>query len=71
MNMDIELVGLSEIAEMLLTRKQQAYRWSHRDDFPEPLVRLRQGPVWDRADVEQWAADRGYVGVLQQRPKEQ
>lgn len=61
----MELVGLSEIAGMLLTRKQQAYRWSRRPDFPAPVARLRQGPIWYRADVVAWARERGYTGVVE------
>jgi predicted DNA-binding transcriptional regulator AlpA len=51
----LDLVGLAEVAEMLKTSTRQALRWTHRDDFPEPVARLRATPVWRRSDVEQWA----------------
>lgn len=50
-----EIVGLSEIAEMLGVSKRTAVRYSKRDDFPFPLARLRAGIVWKRANVEKWA----------------
>jgi predicted DNA-binding transcriptional regulator AlpA len=50
-----EIVGLSEIAEMLGVTTRTVARYRTRDDFPEPLARLRGGFVWRRADVERWA----------------
>jgi len=50
-----EIVGLSEIAELLGVHRRTAVRYSKRDDFPAPLAHLRAGIVWKRADVEAWA----------------
>lgn len=43
-----ELVGLSEIAEILGVSKQRVDQLRDRDDFPMPIVELRSGPVWRR-----------------------
>ncbi len=52
------LLGLAEVAELLGTSRRQAVRWTERDDFPEPVARLRATPVWERADVVYWAKHR-------------
>ena len=54
----LDLVGLAEVAELLGTRRQQAVRWTQQADFPEPVARLRMGPIWRRADVTRWAKQR-------------
>ena len=53
-----DLVGLAEVAEMLGTSRRQAIRWTQREDFPEPVARLRATRVWKRADVDRWAKRR-------------
>jgi predicted DNA-binding transcriptional regulator AlpA len=50
-----DMVGVSELAELLGVTKRTAIRYSQRPDFPAPLARLAAGPVWKRADVEKWA----------------
>ncbi|MGH3040715.1 MAG: helix-turn-helix transcriptional regulator [Gaiellaceae bacterium] len=51
----MELVGLTEIAEAFGVRRNSAWRWSKRPDFPPPAARLSHGPVWRRRDVDAWA----------------
>lgn len=52
-----DLVGLGDIAEMYGVRKNSAWRWSRRDEFPEPAGRISgRIPFWRRRDVERWAA---------------
>jgi hypothetical protein len=30
--------------------------WRRRhEDFPEPVAKLKRGPIWDWPDVERWA----------------
>lgn len=53
--MSPELAGVAEVAEMLGVSKQTVVKYAARADFPEPLDRLAAGPVWRRADVEEWA----------------
>jgi hypothetical protein len=56
-----ELVGAPEIAERLgLARPQVVHNWRYRhEDFPAPLVELRQGNVWYWPDVVEWLRRSG------------
>jgi predicted DNA-binding transcriptional regulator AlpA len=49
-----DLLGVAEIAAMFEVETNTAWRWSQRDDFPEPVARLASGPVWRRRDLERW-----------------
>jgi predicted DNA-binding transcriptional regulator AlpA len=49
-----ELVGFAEVVELLGVPRRTVARYVQRDDFPEPYVRLRAGPIWLRGDVEKW-----------------
>lgn len=60
------LVGFAELPELLGVSRATAQRYSKRADFPEPLDRLASGPVWQRCDVERWAAE--YMPVKRGRP---
>lgn len=51
-----QLVGTSEIAEILDISRQRVSTLSRRDDFPEPLARLASGPVWRKGDLSTFAA---------------
>ena len=51
----LKLAGLAEVAELLGVSKRTATRYSVRDDFPEPVARLRAGPIWLEEDVLGWA----------------
>jgi predicted DNA-binding transcriptional regulator AlpA len=53
-----DLVGLAEVAAILKTSRTQANRWTRREDFPEPIARLRATPVWRADDVKAWAKQR-------------
>jgi hypothetical protein len=50
-----DLMGFSEIADLLDVPKRTAARYAKRPDFPEPVRRLAAGPIWVRRDVERWA----------------
>lgn len=51
-------VGVSEIADLWgVTRQYVSAKVVNRPDFPEPVARLRMGPVWLREDVERWRED--------------
>jgi hypothetical protein len=50
------LVGLAEIADLFGVSKRTASRYTLRSDFPEPVARLRAGPIWLEEDVHCWAA---------------
>jgi predicted DNA-binding transcriptional regulator AlpA len=62
-----DLVGLAEVAEMLNTSRTQANRWARREDFPEPIARLRATPVWQADDVKAWSKQRKPVPVNRSR----
>ena len=55
---ELDLVGVAEAAMLLETSRAQVSRLSLRDDFPDPVARLRMGPIWMRADVKRWAEER-------------
>jgi hypothetical protein len=49
------MYGIAEIVQRFNVSKRTAITWSKREDFPEPVARLRAGPVWLKRDVERWA----------------
>jgi hypothetical protein len=49
------LVGVSEIAESQGITGHAVSQWIKRySDFPEPVVRLRMGPVFYQDEVYEW-----------------
>ena len=46
-----ELVGITEIADMLDVTRQWASALQTNGDFPAPVAILASGPVWRRADL--------------------
>lgn len=50
-----ELVGIAEIADLLKVSRQRANALQARDGFPEPVARLRSGPVWRLTDLSAFA----------------
>lgn len=60
-------MGLAEVAELLVVSKRTATSYSKREDFPQPLQRLKAGPVWRRCDVTAWKA--ATLPLTQGRPK--
>lgn len=56
MGEQIDLIGLSEVAEMFGVSRQVVANWRSRyADFPGPLAELKGGPVWQRRDMVAWA----------------
>jgi len=49
-----DLIGFSEVVELLGVAQRTAARYVKRPDFPAPYVRLAAGPIWLRADVDRW-----------------
>jgi len=47
---------------MLRVTNERVQQVSERTGFPEPVVVLAGGPVWDRAEIEAWARARGNGG---------
>jgi hypothetical protein len=56
---DTGLVGVAEAADILGVFRSNFVRdWATRPDFPEPVARLRCGPVWREADVRAFVEAR-------------
>ncbi len=56
----IDLVGISEVAELLGVSRQRVDKISRTDEhFPTPVAELHAGRVWLRADVEEWISRSG------------
>lgn len=56
---EVELVGLSEIADAAGVTRQAVANWRKRfDDFPRPVQTLQSGPVWQREVIEEWLKKR-------------
>jgi hypothetical protein len=56
----LDLVGISEIADMLGVTRQRADKLSRVDStFPDPVADLRGGRIWLRVDVVAWIKESG------------
>lgn len=65
--MTLDLVGITEIAQRAGTAPGTVQSWRNRHtDFPEPLVRLAIGPVWDWEPVRVWLALPRQTGAAAQ-----
>jgi predicted DNA-binding transcriptional regulator AlpA len=52
----LDLVGLSEIAEMLGLSRQRVHQLVDTDEtFPKTVAEINAGRIWRRSDVERWA----------------
>lgn len=61
-----DLVGATDLAQRAGKQVATVHSWRARHaDFPEPVVQLAAGPVWDWRAVEQWLAKPRPAG----RPK--
>jgi predicted DNA-binding transcriptional regulator AlpA len=55
-----ELMGVSEIAELLDVTRQRVNQLVQTDPtFPEPEAELAAGRIWIRSDIEAWVRDSG------------
>jgi predicted DNA-binding transcriptional regulator AlpA len=64
-----EIVGITEVAELLGVPVRTAARYVDRDDFPEPLETLARGRVWKRDDVAAWGKEQ--LPLQPGRPRKQ
>jgi predicted DNA-binding transcriptional regulator AlpA len=57
----VDLIGLTQIAELLGMSRAGAHKLIGRETtFPAPVsVLANRTRVWDRADVERWAREKG------------
>ena len=56
-----ELLGLSEVAELLGVTKRTALNYTAREEFPEPVAELAMGPVWKKRDFGITGEPKGEV----------
>lgn len=52
-----ELIGITELGQLLGVPRQRAYQLSKQKGFPEPLTRLASGPVWNKINLTWWLED--------------
>jgi predicted DNA-binding transcriptional regulator AlpA len=64
-----EIVGITEVAELLGVPVRTAARYVDREDFPAPLDTLARGRVWKRDDVVAWGKER--LPLQPGRPRKQ
>lgn len=50
-----DLVSAAEVADQLQISRQRVHQLQSTAGFPEPLYRLRTGPVWDARAIEAFA----------------
>jgi len=48
------LVGLAEVAEILGWDRRKVATYIKRGNLPEPIQRLRSGPIWTRKQIEEY-----------------
>ena len=60
MTQQLDLAGLTEIADMLDLTRQRVDQIVRTDPtFPEPVAVITAGRIWRRADIERWARRAG------------
>ncbi len=59
-----DMISIETIAKIAGVDGATAEGWADGDEsFPRPLVRLSEGPLWDRKAVEKWLLEHGLRGV--------
>ena len=53
------LVGPQEVCEILAVCRQRLQQLAARPDFPEPVVELALGRVWETDAIRAWAQETG------------
>jgi uncharacterized protein YjcR len=73
--MNLDLVGVKEIAERAGVKPNSVHKWRqrHGDAFPAPVAELSQGPVWDWLEVRGWLkarSSKARTGTRKSAPRE-
>ena len=56
------LMGAQEVADLIGVTRQGVSHIAKTDpNFPEPVAVLAGGRVWERADIEKWAREKGRI----------
>lgn len=53
-----DLVGVSEVAQLLGWDRRKVATYAARGAFPEPIVRVAAGPLWTRRQIEEYKRQR-------------
>lgn len=53
-----DLMGTAEVAAYLGVTRQRVLQLAKTEGFPEPLVVLSMGKVWDGTKIREWVALR-------------
>jgi predicted DNA-binding transcriptional regulator AlpA len=56
-----DLMGLTEIAELLGLSRQRTDQLARQVGFPVPVATLQAGRIWKREDIEAWARETGRI----------
>jgi hypothetical protein len=59
---DLDIVGLKEIAGRLGVKQQTAAAWKHRGLLPPPEGTVSGAPAWQWQTIERWAVHTGRFG---------
>jgi hypothetical protein len=58
-----DLIGLTEMANLLNLTKNQANALRQKPGFPTPKIKLAMGPAWDKREVLAYAGEAGALEV--------
>jgi len=61
---DLDIVGLKEIAERLGVKQQTAAAWRYRGLLPAPEGTVSGAPAWNWATIDTWARSSGRLGGI-------
>lgn len=50
----LNLNGVAEVSDRLGVSRQRVHQLAQRSHFPRPLVQLKQGYIWWKADIDAW-----------------
>lgn len=68
-----ELLGVTELAEILKVTRQRAHTLASSPAFPDPIARLAAGPVWTKPSIthflESWERKAGRPKKVAMRKK--
>ena len=51
---NVDLVGVSEVADMAGVKPNTVAVWTKRGKLPAPAAELQAGRIWHRADIVRW-----------------
>jgi serine/threonine protein kinase len=46
--------GVTEVADLLGISRQRVAKLRERNDFPDPIAEIAQGPIWDLDQIQAW-----------------